>query len=134
MSVDLSRVARSANLCEPSPQWSWNGQVAISVDGRPQNLCESATLTDCTPPAVSNKPRMASFVHPGKDLLFTAFYDIEDLRMMLPAYRPPQQFARLSAEGSTSFKVFVEYIAKKEQVRLRLHRLFTCLTRLYHRP
>ncbi|KAJ7125114.1 hypothetical protein C8R44DRAFT_874952 [Mycena epipterygia] len=100
----------------PIPQWSWNGQVTISVDGRPQNVCESATLTDCTPAAVSNKPRMGSFVHPGEDLHFTAFYDIEDLRMILPAYMPPQQFARLSAEGSASFNVFVEFISRKEQV------------------
>ncbi|KAJ7822694.1 hypothetical protein B0H13DRAFT_2447216 [Mycena leptocephala] len=95
-------------------KWAWKGRVTISVAGRCETLCETATLTDSTAAA---PPRFASFVFSRKDLQFTTCYDIDDIFMFLPVCKPPHQFARLVAEGpdAEALKLFSKYISKKTQ-------------------
>ncbi|KAF8178632.1 hypothetical protein K438DRAFT_1938709 [Mycena galopus ATCC 62051] len=101
----------------PMPKWTWYGQLAVSVRGKPatsETLCEKAAITDSTECA---PPRIASFVPSKEPLQLPASYDINDILLFLRACNPPHQYARLVAEGRDAerVKIFGDYLARKTQ-------------------
>ncbi|KAJ7647700.1 hypothetical protein FB45DRAFT_206531 [Roridomyces roridus] len=100
---------------------TWSGQFTITAPGYivSQLVTKRATLIDSTSPTENDLPTLDSFLLPSQDLNLCKFYEVRDLVIAVPAFKPTQQFARLVAEDEDeSFRTFVQYLSHKEQAAL----------------